>query len=193
MSGCIPPDKKKYFFRKQVSVILHGCVSVYWIEMSNVFLTVAHWFKKSEKCCFRQCALWATSARCTHGVFKKLPGLLLPQMHRIRICGDRAWVCLVNRLPRDSNEVKETSPGKDLERASLPNYNYSRPCRGFHFWRGSGLWLCCRLAESGRCEGSRLSIREAAFQGVALTWGQNAQVPTLALSPTSSITLTKVI
>lgn len=52
MSGCIPPDKKKYFLRKQVSVILHGCVSVYWIEMSNVFLTVAHWFKKSDKCAF---------------------------------------------------------------------------------------------------------------------------------------------
>lgn len=62
---------------------------------------------------------------------------------------------------------KKLLQGKIEKDASLSNY--SQPCRGFHFWRGSGPRLCCRLADSGRCEGSRLSIRQAAFQGAALT------------------------
>lgn len=39
---------------------------------------------------------------------------------------------------------------------------------------------------------SRGCIREAAFSAV-LTWGQNAQVRTLVLSPTCNIILEKVI
>lgn len=127
-----------------------------------------------------------------------LPGLDVPMMYLKNTCprcteSESLGAELASALQTGSlgipNEVEETSPGKDLERC-LPSKLFMA-MQGISLLKR--LWACGRLAENGRWEGSRLSIREPAFQGAALTWGQIARVPTLVLSPTSSITLTKVI
>lgn len=62
------------------------------------------------------------------------------QMHlqRIRLSGGRAWICLVNRLPRGIlSEVEETSPRKDLEKC-FPSQLFTAVQGGFHIYRGSG-------------------------------------------------------
>lgn len=99
----------------------------------------------------------------------------------------------VHRLfPGILMKLRKCLQGKIPRKADL--CNHSGPFRGFHFLGGFVL----RTQSSAGCwlpvggSRSRGSIREAAFSAV-LTWGQNAQTFILVLSPTSTVTLEKVI